>query len=317
MGDASVAYQWRPLTAADVDAWSALTAVVAAADHTSRHYTAADLLEELEDPSVDAARDTVGVFAGSELVAVGQVYRPLRRLDGTLRTAFDGSVHPDHRGRGIGGELLSRLEQRVIESAREHFPDAAEIRPSTDAMSGSSGVALLESRGYTPLRYFHEMTHDRPGVDLAGGDDGGGRLVDYDPARDGEVVAAYRAAFSTHWGFVPPDAARWRVQFTGSRTFRPGCSALALDGGGAVVGLVLSYEYQPGELWFGQVGVVPAARGRGVATALLRRCLARAAAAGYATVSLDVDSANADGAGHLYESVGFRRVRTSIVFVRS
>jgi GNAT superfamily N-acetyltransferase len=54
------------------------------------------------------------------------------------------------------------------------------------------------------------------------------------------------------------------------------------------------------------IGVSPAARGRGVGTALLAELLARAQAAGHPSISLSVEPDNP--AVHLYERSGFVRV---------
>jgi ribosomal protein S18 acetylase RimI-like enzyme len=91
---------------------------------------------------------------------------------------------------------------------------------------------------------------------------------------------------------------------------------MSVGADGAVVAYLLSYEFQPGELWFGQIGVRPRARGQGLGRAVLRRALAAAAAAGYAEAKLDVDTDNADGAGRLYESVGFMQQRTTAAYQR-
>ena len=101
---------------------------------------------------------------------------------------------------------------------------------------------------------------------------------------------------------------------TASRTLRPSCSPLyVLDG--EVRGYVLSYEMVPGVLYVGQVGVIPAARRQGLARRLLRWTIAAAAATPGSTPSeLHVDSANGDGAGPLYEGVGFRRQRAFVVY---
>lgn len=56
-------------------------------------------------------------------------------------------------------------------------------------------------------------------------------------------------------------------------------------------------------------GVVPAYRGQGLGTVLLRRCLDGFREAGVSRVTLEVTSRNQD-AQRLYERLGFRRVRT-------
>lgn len=85
---------------------------------------------------------------------------------------------------------------------------------------------------------------------------------------------------------------------------------------GSVNAYLLSCEFQPSELWFGQIGVRPRARAQSLGRAMLRRALVTAADAGYAEVKLDVDTNNADGAGRLNESVGFMRQRTTVAYQR-
>jgi mycothiol synthase len=307
-----MSYTWRSLSLADTPAWSALTTVIAEAEGTDDEYSAEDLAEELEDPSIDPARDTVAVLDDEgTLVAYGQVLLPVQRVDGEIRAVFYGAVHPEHTGHGIGSELLHRLERRTVEWAGELFP-GREVRPQSGS-AAPGAAALLEAHGYRPVRYFHVMSHDLAVLDRTPDD----RLQDYNPALDEQVRAAHIAAFARHWNSAPPDAQRWQQWYTGSRTFRPACSTMSVGADGAVDGYLLSYEYQPGEVWFGQIGVRPSARGKGLGRALLRRALAAAEAKGYAAAKLDVDTDNADGAGHLYESVGFVRQRTTVSYQRT
>jgi mycothiol synthase len=306
-----MSYTWRSLTPADTPAWSALTAEIADAEGTEEHYSAEDLAEELEDPSIDPARDTIAVLDDDGvLVAYGQVPPPAERVDGEIRALFFGGVHPKHTGQGIGSELLHRLERRVLEWAGELFP-GREIHPQCGS-SAPASAELLTARGYRPVRYFHVMSHELTSLDRTPD----GRLQDYDAALDDEVRLAHIDAFARHWNSSPPDPERWQQWYTGSRTFRPACSTIKLGADGEVDGYLLSYEYQPGEIWFGQIGVRPRARGQGLGRAMLRRALAAAVDTAYAEAKLDVDTDNAHGAGWLYESVGFVPQRTSVAYQR-
>lgn len=85
--------------------------------------------------------------------------------------------------------------------------------------------------------------------------------------------------------------------------------------GDRIDGYLIACQYQPGELVIGPLGVLPTARGQGLARAMLLRCLALARP-DLDVAKLDVDSENADGAGGLYESVGFTRQRSSVVYTR-
>lgn len=307
----TVNYVWRSLTHDDTAAWSALTAAICAADATDEQFSADDLAEELDDPSIDPARDTVAVCTDDgSLVAYGQVIKPAERADGEIRAAFDGGVHPDHRGRGIGGQLLDRLERRSIEWSGELFPQRP-VHPMTGSDAPGS-AALFGAHGFRPVRFFHTMRHDLAGQ-VGPPDD---RLQAFDPALDEQVREAHIDAFARHWNFAPPGVEQWRHWNTGSRTFRPDCSTIGVGADGLVDAYLLAYEYDPGELWFGQIGVRPRARARGLGRGVLRYGLAAAAREGYTVVKLDVDSDNADGAGALYESAGFVEERTKVVYQR-
>lgn len=304
-------YTWRALTLADAPGWAAFTKIVSDADDADEVYTTEDLTEELEAPGLDRENDTIAVEAGGTLVAVGQAGPLMVRSDGTVRADFGGAVHPAHRGRGLGDELVRRLGRRCAERAEAEHPGAAvQIRTAVGAQVADAR-ALLEASGYAVARYFHALT--RVLDDVAPFEDP--RVRPYEAARDADVHAAHCEAFSTHWGFAAPDADMWRTWLTGSRTFRPANSVLGLGPDGTIEGYALCYQYQPDELVIGQIGVLPAARGHGLARAMLQRVLAVAAPT-HAVAKLDVDSENADGAGRLYASAGFVRQRSNVIYVR-
>jgi len=308
-------YTWRALQAADTQRWSVFTKIVSDADDTDEIYAADDLAEELDDPAIDPARDTIAVEdEHGTLVAVGQVMAPMVRADGAVRADFAGFVHPDHRGRGIGAVLLDRLQRRAGQVAAQRHPGRTVLRRTHVGASVGGAHALLEANGYRVARYFRELGRrldeevPRPANDP--------RVHLYDATRDAEVHAAHCEAFSSHWGFAPPDEAQWRALLSGSRTFRPMYSVVGLGSDGRIDGYVLSYQYQPGELWIGQLGVRPTARGHGLAGAMLLHTLALAAP-DFEIVKLGVDSENADGAGRLYESAGFTALRGSVIYERA
>lgn len=93
--------------------------------------------------------------------------------------------------------------------------------------------------------------------------------------------------------------------------FLDALSATAVDAGGeARAGLVVcempALDGWPGGPWVADVFVHPAYAGRGVASALLRRAVARAADVGYSRVGLSVTDGNP--ARSTYERLGFQRV---------
>jgi ribosomal protein S18 acetylase RimI-like enzyme len=149
---------------------------------------------------------------------------------------------------------------------------------------------------------------DVPGIDL----------VPFDWDRDDEVRRAHNAAFTRHHGSSERDPAAWQSLFTGQRSFRADLSRLAVEDG-VLVGYVLAYVFEADtaargsrEVSLGQVGVLPPARGRGVASALIAEVLRAAAQHDCRTAGLGVDTDNVTGALRLYERLGFRTVRTRV-----
>ena len=68
---------------------------------------------------------------------------------------------------------------------------------------------------------------------------------------------------------------------------------------------------------FGQIGVLPAARGRGLAKATIAAALKAAAEGGCRRATLQVDIENVTGALGLYEGLGFTARRTQASWSRA
>ncbi|SDD50653.1 GNAT family N-acetyltransferase [Auraticoccus monumenti] len=315
-------YRWDHLHTADVEAWAELTNTLARVDETEEHYSADDLAEELVETGFDARTDSVAVWDGERLVGYGQLrVSMLPDPQGRVRCTLSGGVHPDHRGRGLGRELMDRLERRAVELAAERHPGRpAYWRASGGVRDTASVRALLEHRGYSVVRWFNEMKRPLPGEPLATPAPAGVRLLRGDEADAEAVREAHNLAFRDHWGSAPQTPEAWR-DFWGSRTARHHLSTVAVDGDGdgdeSVLGYVLCSQWVERELYVGLVGTVPAARGRGVARAALAETIRRAGAAGeHDVVELGVDSASPTGATRLYDALGFSTARVSAAYQR-
>jgi hypothetical protein len=140
--------------------------------------------------------------------------------------------------------------------------------PETNA----GAVALAERTGMAPVRWWSELDRDltqpiTPALVPAG-------LTvaslgpPYDAARwDEPLRAAHNSAFADHWGSAPVSRQAWVHWRTGSRSFRPGCSAVATTAGGEIAGYVLGYEYDADtertgrrDLYIATVGTIAAHR---------------------------------------------------------
>ncbi|MCZ2830476.1 GNAT family N-acetyltransferase [Modestobacter sp. VKM Ac-2986] len=309
-----------PITADDLPALADLLAAAEEVDRTGEHHSADDLAEEWLNDLVDLPRDSLLVRAGEELVAFGTVVAPPTFRD-ALAVYLDGRVHPAWRGRGVGRALLTWQLERGGQVHAERHPGAPARLTASLPTTMPDAEALARRAGLTPTRWFHTM--HRPLSDLpAGREVPGIELVAFDPARDDEVRRAHNRAFTEHYGSSERDEASWQTMFTGSASFRPDLSVLALDDG-AVVAYALAYVWESDtaatgrrEAHYGQIGVVPEHRGRGLSKAVIAEALHRAAVRDCQLAGLDVDSENGSGALGLYEGLGFVTVHTRTSWVR-
>jgi ribosomal protein S18 acetylase RimI-like enzyme len=305
----------RPLGLDDAPAAAELLAAAEDVDGTGEHEDADDLAEFWGNDRVDLSRDGRAVCsADGRLLGWATAIAPGGGRD-AFRVWLEGRVHPDARGRGIGRTLLGWQLRRGAElhAARQPEVPARLTVSAYPAMTSLEG--LLRRASFRPERWYWDM--ERPLTDLPEVPDVPGiDLVPFGRDRDEEVRRVHNAAFIEHFGSAERDEAAWRSWFTGQRAFRPDLSVLALADG-AVVGYVLAYVFEADtratgarQTHLGQIGVLPPARGRGVATAAITAALRAAAEAGCATAGLQVDSENPTGAPALYRRLGFGPVRT-------
>jgi ribosomal protein S18 acetylase RimI-like enzyme len=114
-------------------------------------------------------------------------------------------------------------------------------------------------------------------------------------------------AFADEWGYRVIPYREWRALEVEIDGFDPSLWLLATEGDEAVGATNAFAEGSRG--WIGELGVRGAWRGRGIATAMLRRAFATFAERGLPRVMLNVDFENPTGAMALYEKVGMRAVR--------
>ncbi|MCA0144310.1 GNAT family N-acetyltransferase [Blastococcus sp. LR1] len=307
----------RPLTADDAAAVAALLVSAEPQDDTGEYPDAEDLHEWWSGWGLEFERDGVAVLgadgrlAGFATVLASPTFRDAYRIH------LEGRIHPDERGRGIGRALLDWQLARGREVHVERHPEA----PARLVVEVPGSLPPLErlaaGAGMAAERWYRSM--ERPLTDLPEVRElDGVRLAGFAADRDDEVRRAHNAAFTEHHGSSERDPGTWERLYTGQRAFRPDLSVLALRDD-VVVGYVLAYVYEADaavrgyrEAHYGQIGVLPEARGRGVASALIARALRLAAEGGCARAALDVDSENVTGALRLYEALGFGTVRTRV-----
>jgi mycothiol synthase len=307
----------RPLRADDVAPVAALLAAAEPFDDLGEYPDADDLGEWWTGWGVDLDRDGLVACDGAGLVVGYAAVIAPRNFRGAFAVYLEGCVRPDHRGRGVGRGLLDwqlargaeiHVEQQPGETARLTVGVGERVTPLE---------SLVRRAGLTSERWYRHM--QRPLTELpepravAGVD-----LVPFTWDRDDEVRRVHNASFTEHHGSAERDSDAWQDLFTGQRSFRPELSVLAVEDG-AVVGYVLAYVHEADTLAtgvrqtdLGQIGVLPHARGRGLASAVITAALRAGVGHGCTRAGLQVDTENVTGALRLYESLGFVTARTSV-----
>jgi ribosomal protein S18 acetylase RimI-like enzyme len=145
-------------------------------------------------------------------------------------------------------------------------------------------------------------------------------VIEVRPASPEELDEAGRATAEAYREFVRPGEADWEAYLEhvadAAARARTATVFVALDDGRIVGSATLELDARidgddpplhPDEAHIRMLGVAPAARGRGVARALMDACFAAAAADGRTRMTLHTTQRMLD-AKAMYEAMGFRRL---------
>jgi len=258
----------------------------------SEQHDTGEVVIELEDieadwqgPSFSLERDSVAILEGATMVAAGEVSRG-RRAEIT--------VHPDHRGRGIGRWLAEWAQ----EAARRNGGTVV----GQSVIVGGDAELLFQGLGYE--RGWTSWVLEVPeGAAVTPQPlPEGYALRDFEPGRDDEVV--YRIvedAFNEWPGRQPTSFDDWAARVVRRPGFDPWQIRLATNPAAEAVGA--AFVIKSGEVgYIEQLAVNRDERGHGVARALLVDAFARAREHGATRSELSTDSRT--GALGLYEKVG-------------
>lgn len=277
--------------------------------------------EEFIEPFVDRSSDIRIASVGGR--AVGYVYTyHLASETHDQRCYVFARVHPDFFARGVGTQLsawgANRAKQKLSAGPTVGRKFLRADAPVVDV----EAQQIFADLGLTPVRWFAEMRTPVSDVPVVPAPEGV-TIVEWNVADNHELRRVKNEAFADHWGSSPDDEMRWSQLTTGVAS-RPDLSLAALDGNGAVIGLVLTHRFPDDDIedgtvvqrvgWLDKVATPRDWRGRGVASALISHVVEKYRTAGLTHAGLYVDSANPTGAVSVYERLGFTVVRRSVTY---
>ena len=228
----------------------------------------------------------------------------------------DHSVHPAHRGRGLGELLLDTIERRVAKLP-SHAPEGT-VRHVVVWCEDTDTVrrASLERRGFAVVRQYYEMAIDLTGGLATPAWPAGIVARGFRPGLDDRVVyEADLEAFSEHHLFERHDYDEWRLFHIDAPDGDVTLWSLAWDGD-ELAGHVIPFSGDLGGA-IGDLAVRKPWRGQGIGHALLLAAFATLRDRGQSVARLWVDAQNVTNAVGVYETAGMHVARRFDVMQRS
>lgn len=291
-----------------------------AADREDVYYSVAELRMEATAPDCDPVSDwRLWQDANGRLVAFGKLWLPSQSID-----EADGflwfRVHPLSRQRGLEPEILAWGEARIQEVAQTRCLPA-KLAVSCRA-SQADRISLFQTHGFTYDRSFLRMqrslTVSLPTPQLS---DGFTLKTGHD-TNTAAWVDMYNQTFIDHWNFHPTTIEQVNHQRSDPH-YQPELDLVAVAPDGTYAAFCYAHidadeNQQRGcrEGWISILGTRRGFRRMGLGRAMLLSGLHRLKAAGMETALLGVDSQNPNQAYDLYESVGFRKLYTNLVYAK-
>ncbi|GAA2492619.1 GNAT family N-acetyltransferase [Streptomyces gobitricini] len=266
------------------------------APETDPHTVEADLTH----PEVDLAHDSWLAFDQDRLVAYALVWSD----SGGERVDMDHYVLPEHQA--AGEHLLELGEERCRRMARGNGATRAVVhlhlnqRPTID-------TALLVRRGWHTVRRYQVMVRDLTPHQEPLPEPPAGVTVRActDEADRRRAHALVEETFAEHFDHQARTYEQWLDDIAAAHLDWSLVWIASVQGIGDAA-VLLSRNDRSGMGWIHNLGVTPAARGRGLGGHLLRHAFGVYAALGRDKLGLGVDTLNQSGALRLYEAHGMR-----------
>jgi mycothiol synthase len=304
----------------DLEAIANLLNTCAAFELRDDWTSVSELRLELEDPSTDQQQDIrLWEDADAKLIGFGQMWIPPSgdNDDGFLWF----NVHPEYRGGYLEKQAIAWGEQRMREVAAERGVYVRLRARSRD--NNSDLIAILESCGFTPDRYFFRMGRSLLEPLPEPKFPEGFTLRQLQGEQESEPwVEMFNQTFIDHWNYHPLTVETHKHWFT-DPNYKPEFDLVAIAPDGTFAAFCFCYinseeneHFERKDGWIADLGARRGFRQIGLGRAMLLAGLHQLKAAGMDTAKLGVDADNPNGALQLYESVGFQKLLTHISFFK-
>ena len=305
--------------AADYACMADLIAACKTADGVERSTSAEDIATNYRHlENCDPARDMLFAQIDGQAIAYGRVFWE-QELDGPRLYQVIGFLHPQWRHQGIGTAMWKFGEEHVHALAAEFPQGGQSFLQAAPFETEKDLIGLLERQGYRPVRYETHMRRDLgeplPEAPMPEG-------LEVRPVRPEDIWPIFHAsneAFRDHWGAHDETEEQHRAFMEGP-LFRPELWKVAWDGD-QMASVVHNFIDEKENQEYGRrrgytegICTRRAWRHKGLARSLLVQSMRMFKDMGMTETALSVDAENISGALHLYESVGYRKVRQQIIF---
>jgi mycothiol synthase len=220
----------KPWTEVGIAAVHGLVEVCERADEAPFLTSLTELEYRVGEPHFDPGTDAMVVVDGGDLLGWATVWHEPsgERLE---RCHLSGSVHPDHRGRGVGSRLLAWQVERGKAQLGAYDHDLPRFLRTFERAEQRDAHALLEDHGFAAVRWFEELLRTVEPLDAP--EPTGIQIVPWDDSLSEAVRTVKNGAFGDHWGSTPTGEEAWAA-WIADPMVRLDLSRIALDDGRVV-----------------------------------------------------------------------------------